>query len=445
MFAVKGTYVIVRADDIRESSAVLIDGDRVSSVVSASELDEMLANGRLSPEDVVDRRGSIIMPGLVDSHMHQYAMIGRGMPMRVTGITEFGSLLQTFWWPYVENRIRTREVRVTSRWVMAQLIRSGVTAFSDILEAPFSESDVLLAQGDEIASAGMRANISLEASERISHEVGEEMLRRDAEAAEHFSSKGSGLVHGVICTHTTFSTPVSMLQEAAALAIEHGCWHQFHLNEGSYEPSWAAEHLGEPSTVALYERMGVLTPHTLAAQCVKLTPEDISIMAASGMHVAHQPISNCEDGAGYSPIPEMLDAGITPGLGTDGYYNDMFAIMRSAFLVHKGTHENTTVMPSNTVFRMATEYGARAIGFPGCGTLEPGQLADFVCYRDIASTPVTRDNLLDQLCVFGSREGVTDVWVAGRRLLESGELTTIDEEQALADMRSCADDFWRDA
>lgn len=440
MRAIRAGWVIVSADDVRRDATVLIDGGVVADVVDAAKLERRCATGEVDPAQVLDRQGAVVLPGFVNAHEHQYGVLSHGIPQ--TGqVTDFESFLRAYWWPAVEDRIRTEEVLVTSRATMAEMIRSGVTSFCDILEAPCCEPDTLVEQGELIEGVGMRAIVSLESSERVSEENGETCLRQNVRAVDHFASRG-GLVRGAVCTHTTFTCPERMIAHAAELARDHGALLQFHLSESRYERDWTRAHLGcEP--VDVYVRARALGPGVLASQCVKVSARERAVLLARGVRTAHMPISNCEVGGGFAPVPEMLAEGFLPALGTDGYVNDFFQVMRAAFLLHKASHETTSVMSAREVFRMATQNGARAMGLDGVGTLEPGRAADLVVYEDRQPTPITADNILDQIVVFGDRSNVRDVLVAGRPLLSDGELTTIDEEAADAELHSCADRFWK--
>ena len=417
MIAIKAAWVIVSADDVRERAAVLIDGSRVADVVPWEQIP--------AGSTVVDRSRAIVHPGFVNAHEHQYGLLSHGIP-QVGEVVDFDSFLRAYWWPAIEDRIRKEQVLITSRASMAEMIHSGITAFCDCLEGPLTEGDTLIAQGEAIEAAGMRAIVSLESSERVDEANGAACLRQNAEAVDHFAARG-GLVRGAICTHTTFTCPERMIARAAELAAERGAILQFHLSESKYEGEWTAAHLGR-TPVSIYESAGALGPNTLAAHGVK---------------TAHLPISNCEVGGGVAPVPRMLGMGFRTALGTDGYINDFYQVMRAACLIHKAWAENTVVMPAREVFRMATANGAEALHLSDVGTLEPGMQADLVVYEDAQFTPVERHNIFDQLVIFGNSNNVRDVYVAGRAILEDDILTTIDEERAFAELRACADAFWK--
>ncbi|MGI6230136.1 MAG: amidohydrolase family protein [Tractidigestivibacter sp.] len=442
MKAIESDLVVCSADKVVPDATVLVEGGRVAGVCANAELAGLVSSGKLAAGDVIDRRGCLVMPGLVNTHMHQYGVLSHGIPP-AQGVTGFESFLLDYWWPRIEDRVRKSEVLTTSLATMAEMLHSGTTSFCDILEAPLCEGDTLIAQGEQIERAGMRAIVSLESSERVSKANGEACLRQNAESAQHFSARGTGLVRGAICTHTTFTCPRGMIEHAKELACENGCLYQFHLCESRYELEWAMSHLG-CTPLSVYNSAGALGPDTLAAQCVKLGEGDLDLLASSGTRAAHLPISNCEVGGGFAPVPSMLQKDVCLGLGTDGYVNDMFQVMRATFLVHKAACETTTVMDSKQVFSLATEKGAQAMGLSKVGRIESGWAADLVAY-DMAPqpTPINEGNVFDQLVVFGRASSVRDVWVAGKRLMQDGRLLTLDEERNAAQLRQCADTFWR--
>ena len=166
------------------------------------------------------------------------------------------------------------------------------------------------------------------------------------------------------------------------------------------------------------------------------------LLAERGVRIAHMPLANCEVGGGFAPIPELLDAGATIGLGSDGYINDFFAVMRGAFLVHKARRQDPGVMPADRVLHMATAGGAAALGLDGVGRLEPGWSADLQLVDTGLPTPLTEHNLAEQLVLWRNHRDVTDVMVAGRWRVRDGELLDTDLGLLRARTREQADRLW---
>lgn len=437
MKAVKAKWLITSADNIYENYGFTYTKTKIEEIVSNAEIDALFEAGKLTK--ILDAQDKIVFPGFVNAHMHQYGILSRGIPS-VESVVDFESFLNEYWWPLIENRIRTREVIVTAQASAIEMISSGITSFCDCLEAPMAEEDVLEKQAAVIEEIGMRAIIGLESSVRISPENGKRCLIMNDKAI-HYCRKHCKLVKGSVCTHTTFTCPDDFIKEAVKLAKDEQTVYQFHMSESKYEPE-AAEKAGKKRPALIYNDLNALTENTIVTQCVKIREEEIDVLAANGAKAVHMPISNCEVGGGFSPVPKMLQKSICVALGTDGYINDFFEVMRAAFLVHKAVEESTVVMPSATVFQMATENGAKALGLKA-GKLEMNYLPDFVVLEDSFLTPITGDNLMDQMVVNGKKEYITDVYIAGKPVLKDRKLCTLDKKTVNAEMKVCAKHFWQ--
>ena len=442
MKIIKTGWLICSWNHVIKNGILVIKENKVLAVLTEEQWESEKEKWTCAEEtETLDKKNSIVFPGFVNAHMHQYGVLSHGIP-QAGKVTDFKTFLENYWWPFIENRIRKKEVLVTAKATMAEMIRSGITSFCDILEAPFTEEDTLIAQGELIQKAGMRAIVSLESSQRISEENGQECLKQNVQAVRHFQ-KNPGLVRGAICTHTTFTCIEKFIKKAAEYAKENHAILQFHLNESKYEPEWLKKHENE-LPVNVYKKADALGRNTIATQCVKMKEEEIQCLKETETQVVHMPVSNCEVGGGIAPVPHMIEEGMKPALGTDGYVNDFFQVMRQTFLIHKAALESTETMPAQLVFRMATEYGAQAMGLDDCGTLEPGKMADFVIYEDRQPTPVTRENIYDQLAVYGDSWNVTDVMVNGKWIMKDSNLLTLEEEKIREEVRQCAEEFWQE-
>jgi len=246
----------------------------------------------------------------------------------------------------------------------------------------------------------------------------------------------------LMCFHTTFTCSADFIRRAFALAAEHGAKVHMHLSEGAYEPEYCLAHFGL-RPVVYYDRLGVLGPHVLASQCVQVNAGEIKVLARRGVHVSHQPLSNCEVGGGFAPLPEMLAAGVNVALGTDGYVNNFFEVMRAAALMPKARLLDPGVMPADVVWTMATQNGARALGFDHLGTLSPGHPADLLLIAADLPTPLAPYNLADQLLLWRNPQHLRGVMCAGRWLLRDAEIVGVDEEAVRARVVEAAARLWQ--
>lgn len=397
------------------------------------------------PEDtIVEGTDQVLAPGFVNAHVHLYGVLAHGIPLpdpEQAGGEGWG-FLDDFWWPLVEDALDQEMICAATDWVCAEMIRSGITAFYDILEAPMAIPGALVAQKEVVDRRGLRGILSFESTERVSRENGQLGLEENRQFVEHCRlMQNRSLVEGLICFHTTFTCSAEFIKQSFALGEELGCSVHMHCNEATFEPEYALEHFGN-RTLEYYDSLGVTGPRMQASQCVQLSEREIEIIAENGIRVTHMPLSNCEVGGGIAPVPQMLARDITIGLGSDGYVNDFFEVMRGAFLIHKAAHQNTEVMPADTVFYMATEGGARALGWDDVGRLAPGYRADLQLIDAVFPTPAKPHNLYDQLVLWRNHSHVRHVMVAGRWRVRNGQVLEADLPAMRARVHQNAERMW---
>lgn len=392
-------------------------------------------------DEVIDCTDKIIMPGFVNGHNHMYGFLSHGITAEAM-VTEFSSFLDDFWWPYVEDRLNHELVEVTTRWACAEMIESGVTSFVDILEGPNSIPGALEVEKKVVEEAGLRGKLSFEACERVSEENARLGLMENMNFIK--ACKEEALVSGINSIHTLFTCSEAFVKEAKALSKEEGAMIHMHLSESVFEPNWCMEKYGK-SPVEIYDQLGYLDETVLASQVVQVSDKELDILAKRGVKAVSMPLSNCEVGGGFAPVTKMIEKGMTVGLGTDGYINNFFEVMRGAFLMHKANEQNPQVMPAQTVYNMATSQGARAIGIPNTGELKVGNLADIIALDIDTPTPINEHNIYDQIVLFSNPQNVKHVICNGKWLKQDGKLLTLNRESAKAELREKTEAFWNNS
>lgn len=427
----KGKFVLT-GDGLKKNWCVKVEEGKITYVGPADKLEAM-------PEDQVeDFKDQIIMPGFVNGHNHMYGVLSHGITAD-TMVTNFSNFLEDFWWPYVEDRVDHELARITARWACAEMIDSGVTSFVDILEGPNSIPGVLEVEKEEVEKAGLRGFLSFEACERKSRENGRAGLQENAEFIKKCEREG-GLVRGMMSIHTLFTCSVEFIKEAKQICRENNCRLHMHLSESVFEPDWSKEHYGK-SPARVYEETGCLDEDVLASQLVQVSDREIELLARHRVRGVSMPLSNCEVGGGVAPVEKMIHAGMKIGLGTDGYINNFFEVMRGAFLIHKAYRQDPQAMPAKLVYSMATELGAQAVGIDA-GILEIGKAADIITVSLNTPTPVNEHNVYDQLILFRNPPDVINVMVDGRWLKKNGELLTLDKEAVRRELSEKTEAFW---
>ncbi len=426
-------WLVTSAEHAEASVGIRIADGTVSAIAPASELIASFPG-----DEVVDASGCAVLPGFVNTHVHLYGTLAHGIVIE-TPPTGFESFLDDYWWPQVEDRLDQRMIAAASEWVCAEMLRTGTTTFFDICEAPGALSGVLETEAEQARRVGLRGIFSFEATERAGAEIAELSLRENINFIDEHQD--DDLISGAMSWHTVFTCSPSFIERAAAEARSRDTWFHAHCNEGTHEGNWAREQLGR-DTMAFYRDLGVAGSSFLASQCVQMTEDELDIIANSGTRVSHMPLSNCEVGGGIAPISELLSKGVTVGLGTDGYVNDMFEVMRGAFWLQKARLLDPSSTPAHQVLQMATEGGAQALGLQDLGRLEPGWIADLQIVETDLPTPIDPSTIADQLVLWRSGHHVRDVMVAGEWRVRNKEVLGIDIERSTARVREEASRLW---
>ena len=391
------------------------------------------------PEDeIVLAEGQVLMPGFVNGHVHMYGVLAHGIPLE-SAPSDFWSFLEKFWWPLVEDRIDHKMISAATDWLCSEMLLTGTTTFCDVLEAPKSLPESLLLEKEIIESRGLRALLSFEANERSGHEIAQRGLDENIRLIE--TNNSENLVAGFMSVHTTFTCSDDFLRKAFELAEENNVLFHAHCNEGVYEGEWCEKTYGH-RTFEHYEKLGINGSRFLASQCVHLSEREIELISSAGTRCVHMPLSNCEVGGGIAPIPELLEQGVAISLGSDGYINDMFEVMRGAFLIHKARLQNPQTMKAEQVFEMATLEGAKTLGLENVGALKSGFTADLQLVNANFPTPSSKENLIEQVILHRSGHHVDSVMIAGEWRLKNGEVLGADLEEQREALHIQAKRLW---
>jgi cytosine/adenosine deaminase-related metal-dependent hydrolase len=287
----------------------------------------------------------------------------------------------------------------------------------------------------------MRGIIAFEMTERNNPE---EATRGFHEGVKFIQScEKEALVSGMISLHASFTVGDEIVTKAAAQAKELKVPVTVHTSEGLVDLYHNLEATGE-RTVERLDRLGVLGPNTVLAHCVHVDTNEIEIISKRRASVAHNPMSNMLNAVGVSPVPAMLEKGITVGLGNDGWIYDPFENMRCALTVHRLASGNPSAIGPDEVFKMATIEGARAYGLESdVGSLEKRKLADIVILDALrVPTPLTPDSVVGHLInTFGGRD-VRDVVVNGEIVVKDRHLTKTSDAHVSEVSKKSAEGLW---
>jgi len=422
---VTGSYLYLQNKDktIIKNGAVAIHQGTIIETGLASDL----APKHPDAELLATEHG-LIMPGLVNTHTHAAMACFRGLADDLPHI----QWLQEYIFP-VEAKLTGDMVYQATLLSLAEMIKSGTTSFCDMYL--FAKDAARAAQ-----ESGMRAWIGEVLYDFPSPNYGE-VASGFQYVEELFTLYADNpLISITIDPDAVYTCSPDLLKNLKNMAEKHNTLYIIHLSENKEEVQGVKERYGA-SPVMHLENLGLLDNRVVADHCVMLTDAEIKLLAKREVKIVHCPESNMKLASGIAPVPQMLAAGISVGLGTDSSASnndvDMFGEMNSAAKLHKVNTLDPTVMPAETVLEMATMGGARVLGAENkIGSLEPGKKADLIVL-DMNQPHLTPLYTIPSHMVYAARGAdVVHSVINGNIVMQNRELKTLDEKAILADMMS---------
>ena len=426
----KGATVVATMDDARREiadGAVFVRGHAIEAVGPAHELPA-------DADEVLDCRGMVVLPGLVNTHHHFFQTLTRAVPA-AQDAELFGWLtaLYPIW-----GGLTPEMFNVSAQVAIAELMLSGCTTASDHL--------YLYPNGgrlDDTIEAARTLGLRFHAC-RGAMSVGESagglppdalVERPDAILADtrrvieaYHDPARFALLRVAAAPCSPFSVSRDLMRETAALAAAYGVRLHTHLAESANDVAYSRERFG--CTPAQYAAdAGWTGAHVWHAHCVKLDAHGIDLFARTGTGVAHCPTSNMRLASGVAPVRRMLDAGVPVGLGVDGSASNdashLLAEARQALLLQR-VGGGPSALTAREALALATRGGARVLGRDDIGQLAPGMAADIVAFdlADVGFAGAGHDPLA--ALVFCAPARAALAVIHGRVVIRDGQLATVD-------------------
>lgn len=444
-----GTLITVDAQRrIILDGALAVEGERFVAVDKTQVLRERFPHAQRT-----DLRGRVVTPGLVNSHVHLAQAMIRGCADDMELLEWLGKRVWV-----LQGNYTAEDGRTSAELCILEMLKSGTTAFVESMLAECYGFDGI---ADVVARSGIRATLS-----KIVMDVGtyasrdnwmhpgmiedrEISLKNTLAMHEKWNGAANGRIQVWFGPRTPGGVSSELYREISALARERGMGITVHLAEVQADRAYLQEHFHR--TPAQYaEDVGLVGPNVLLVHTVWMDSDDIAILARTGTHVSHNPVSNAKLASGIAPVPEMLAAGVNVTLGTDGGPSnntyDLVHDMRWASYLHKARTLNPLLMPAESVLEMATLRGARSLGLEReIGSLEVGKQADFVTFDLDKPHVVPHSDPVSTLVCSGSGADVDSVVIQGQMVVQGREVLTMDETRILREATSRAKAVWQRA
>lgn len=420
-----GTIVTMNPSREIIQGDVLVDGDRIAAAgASPAEREGFVRE----PDRVIDARGKVVIPGLVQTHVHLCQALFRGLADDL----ELLDWLRKRIWP-LEAAHDEDSIYWSAMVGAGELIKGGTTCILDMETVHHTDSALRA-----IAEIGIRATagkVMMDHGAEVPAglmETAEDSLQESVDLLEKWHNQEGGRIRYAFSPRFVVSCTEGLLKEVAELAERYGVQVHTHASENRGEVELVMEERGRRNVTYL-EDIGLVGGNVLLAHCIWLDDEEMSILERTGTRVLHCPGSNLKLASGMAMIDEMLERGISVSLGADGppcnNNLDMWREMRLASFIQK-VRRGPTALPAAKVFELATIEGAKALGLEReIGSLEPGKKAD-LAVLDLSGlhvAPRSGSDLISQLVYSAGASDVVHTVIDGRVVMEDRRLLTRDE------------------
>lgn len=437
------------AREIITDAALLVEGDRIKALGKAAEMRRLYQG-----DEIIDVGGKLIIPGLIDTHVHVAQALLRGCADDMALIQW---LCERVW--VLQGNFTRDDGYASARLCIAEMLKSGTTTFLESMLAhrygfdgiaqAVEESGIRACLAGIVMDIGTYATQDANAMHPGLVESRETSLFGVLEAHSKWQGAANGRIHVWFGPRTPGGVTPELYREMSDYARRLDMGITMHLAEVEADKQFLQEKYGL-SPVYFAESVGLLGPKSVLVHMVWLNDQDIAKLAETRTNVSHNPSSNSKLASGVCKVPQMLASGVNVALGCDGGPSnndyDLIREMKLAAILHKAVSHDPLTVPAESVLEMATINGARALGLEHeIGSLEVGKKADFaiIDLNRLHTTP--SPNPISTLVYAATGGEVDAVVVDGQMVVEQGQLLSMDEEEIIAEAQKHAGELYKRA
>ncbi len=408
-----------------KKGSVLIENDKIVEI--SKDI------GVNNAEEVIDGSDKILIPGMVNSHTHLSMTLLRGLADDLN----LDEWLNEHIWP-VEANLNGDYCYAGALLGCLEMIKSGTTTFNDMY---FFMDDVARAVED----SGLRAKLSHGMIDLFDEEKRKNEFKESIRIIEKCHNTADGRIKVDFGPHSPYTCSPELLEEVREKANKYGVNIHIHVSETKNEVDQVIQAQGKRPFEYLHD-IGFLGEDVLAAHAVWLSDYEKEIIKENDVKISHNPASNMKLASGISPVNELINNGICVSLGTDGAASnnnlDMIEELKIASLLQKVNTLDTTALNASKVFKMATFYGARALGLEDeIGSIELGKKADLVLLDRNSEHFTPYRHPISHLVYAANGSDVNTVIVNGEILMKDRDIFTIEEAAVLEIAENAAEEL----
>jgi putative selenium metabolism protein SsnA len=440
MLITNGT-VLTFGDDRRviPYGAVYYEDDTIVEVGRTADLESRYPN-----VDRLDARDKIVMPGMICAHTHFYGAFARGMAIPGQPPENFMQILERLWWR-IDRALTLEDSKYSALVALVDAIRHGTTTLIDHHASPTHIDGSLDVLAEAANDSGLRVGLCYEVSDRNGPEGTQAGIDENVRFLKRLQTDPNPKLGASFGLHASFTLSDDTLEACVDAAKGLDCGFHIHVAEDKADEADSLKKYGARVAERL-EKKEILGPKTLVAHAIHVDAYEMDAFRATRSKISHQPRSNMNNAVGVAEIEKLLDRGITVGLGNDGFTNNMFTEIHTAYLLHRLSKGDPRVMPGDRLIDMAFNNNAliAEIFFPKpVGALVPGAFADIILLDYVPFTPLTDANYPWQIIFGMDGSHVTHTIVGGQMLMRDRQVLTLDEGTIAEKATRLASAVWK--
>jgi len=421
-----------------ENGCVVIQDNLIVEVGTTLQMQQKYTDAQF-----INASNRVIMPGLINTHMHLYSTFARGLALTGNSPGNFMEILEQLWWK-LDKVLTLEDVYYSGMVPLIESIKCGTTTIFDHHASPGAVGDSLFRIAQATQKMGVRSCLSYEVSDRDGDRITQQGIEENRRFVSYCNQSKDSMLKGMFGLHASFTLSDQTLTKCREVAEGLDAGFHVHTAEALADVDHCQTHYGKRVVQRLNE-FGILGRKTIAAHCVHVNEQEITLLKDSVTNVVHNPESNMGNAVGCAPVLNMLQQGVTVGLGTDGYTCDMFESLKVANILHKHHQQNPSVgwMEAPAMLfehnsAIATAHFERPLG-----TLTAGAYADVIIVDYNPPTPLYAGNINSHILFGMSGRSVDTTIINGRIVMEEGKMVGIDEEQIIAKSRELGTKVWQ--
>ncbi len=440
MLLIKNGWVITlnSLGEVIQDGAVVIEGNEIREVGLTSDLTD-----KYQYTQVIDACGKIIMPGMINTHMHLYSTMARGMALKDPPPKNFLQILERLWWR-LDKKLTEEDIYYSAIIPLIDCIKNGTTTIIDHHASPHAVTGSLEILAEAVEKTGLRASLAYEVSDRDGNEIALKGIKENVTFIKSCSKREDDLVKGLFGLHAsmTLSDETLVKCKEAIDGLETGF--HVHTAEGVHDLEDSLNR-SDLRVVERLDRFGIWNEKSLAIHCVHINEKEMEILKSRGTAIVHNPESNMGNAVGCADITTMLEKGLTVGLGTDGFTTDMFESVKVANILHKHERKDPSASWSEVpqmIFlnnqKILNKYYTKPVGI-----LKEDAAADVIIVDYNPPTPLTKMNYYGHILFGISGAHVLTTIINGNIRMKDREIIGMDLEKIYARSRELSEKLWK--